>query len=110
MLISVFGVPGLTHAIGWGWGFAIIGISLGYFIVLDFVKVFMFRIWSFELTARLWPTSARRRKLAERKVQKELLTRVAINTEKVRTVVRAIGAISLLRQGRNNEKVTVEVY
>ncbi|KAK9766330.1 hypothetical protein K7432_004653 [Basidiobolus ranarum] len=107
MLISVFGVPGLTHAIGWGWGFGIIAISLGYFIVLDFVKVFMFRYWSFEVTALLWPSPARRRGLAERKARKEVLARVAINNEKVRTAVRAIGAISLLKNAVSEKQARV---
>ncbi|ORX92534.1 plasma-membrane proton-e [Basidiobolus meristosporus CBS 931.73] len=106
MLISVFGVPGLTTAIGWGWGCSVIAISLGYFVVLDFVKVFMFRIWSFELTAKLWPTPTRRRKLSARKIEKELNTRVTSNIEKVRTAVRAIHAINLLQNGNTSEKTT----
>ncbi|ORY05772.1 plasma-membrane proton-e [Basidiobolus meristosporus CBS 931.73] len=106
MLISVFGVPGLTHAIGWGWGCGVLAISLGYFIVLDFVKVFLFRVWSFELTATLWPSPSRRRKLVERKAQKELSARVATNTEKVRTAVRAIGAVALLQNGVSEKRTT----
>ncbi|RKP39492.1 H(+)-ATPase [Dimargaris cristalligena] len=39
MLISIFGVNGLTASIGWGWGCGIMGVSLLYFMVLDIVKV-----------------------------------------------------------------------
>jgi H+-transporting ATPase len=88
MLMSVFGVEGLTHAIGWGFGTAILGISLFYFVILDVVKVYVMRYWSFELTARLWPSPARRKKLADRRAQDARTKRVAINLEKVRKVVR----------------------
>ncbi|KAK3847083.1 MAG: LOW QUALITY PROTEIN: plasma-membrane proton-efflux P-type ATPase [Linnemannia gamsii] len=68
MLICVYGVI-VGQAIGWLWGIAVIGISLVYFVFLDFVKVFIFRHWNFEFTAHAWPTEARKEKLAARKIQ-----------------------------------------
>ncbi|RKP07492.1 H(+)-ATPase, partial [Thamnocephalis sphaerospora] len=84
MLMSIFGLGQETmHAIGPGWGFAIMGISLVYFVLLDFVKVQLFRCWSFELTAKLWPSPARRRKLAQRKAQAIAQKRIDANVEKM---------------------------
>ncbi|KAI8057172.1 H(+)-ATPase [Syncephalis plumigaleata] len=87
MLMSIFGIPGELAAFGPAWGFAIIFISLGYFIVLDFVKVQVLRMWSFELTATLWPSPARRRKLVQRKQQAIVDARVRSNIEKARKVI-----------------------
>ncbi|KAI9592078.1 H(+)-ATPase [Syncephalis fuscata] len=87
MLMSIFGIGEELAAVGPAWGFAIIFISLGYFIVLDFVKVQVLRMWSFELTAVLWPSPARRRKLADRKQQAIVDARVRTNIEKVRRVI-----------------------
>ncbi|KAJ1659708.1 hypothetical protein IWQ61_001261 [Dispira simplex] len=97
MLISVFGVQGLTESIGWGWGCGIMGVSLVYFMVLDVVKVWFIRVWSFELTATLWPTKTRRNKLTNRKEQAEVLKRVNHNVNRVRTVSKALYAVSTMR-------------
>jgi len=48
MLISIYGV--IAPPIGWAWGITIICISLVYFVFLDFVKVQLFKYWSFEQT------------------------------------------------------------
>jgi H+-transporting ATPase len=42
---------------------AVLGISLVYFMIMDIVKVWMFKRWSFALTAKLAPTPKRRAKL-----------------------------------------------
>ncbi|KAJ1965650.1 hypothetical protein IWQ62_002612 [Dispira parvispora] len=97
MLISVFGVQGLTASIGWGWGCGIMGVSLVYFMVLDVVKVWFIRAWSFELTATLWPTKSRRNKLTNRKEQAEVLKRVNHNVNRVRTVSKALYAVSTMQ-------------
>ncbi|KAF9928453.1 hypothetical protein FBU30_002355 [Linnemannia zychae] len=68
MLICVYGII-VGEAIGWIWGIAVIGISLVYFIFLDFVKVFIFKHWSFEFTAHMWPTKAHKTKLAALKAR-----------------------------------------
>ncbi|KAF8952476.1 hypothetical protein BGZ46_003476, partial [Entomortierella lignicola] len=85
MLICIYGVI-VGEAIGWGWGVAVIGISLIYFILLDFVKVFIFKVWNFELTANAWPTKERRAKLASRKVRVVQQQRVWTSIDKVRQV------------------------
>jgi len=43
---------------------------------LDIIKVFVFRAWNFELTAKLFPTPARRAKLAARQVEQARQDRV----------------------------------
>ncbi|KAF9584225.1 hypothetical protein BGW38_007176, partial [Lunasporangiospora selenospora] len=48
MLICIYGVI-VGEAIGWAWGSAVIAVSLIYFILLDFVKVYIFKNWSFDL-------------------------------------------------------------
>ncbi|KAI9487948.1 plasma-membrane proton-efflux P-type ATPase [Zychaea mexicana] len=69
LLFSVYGVFGEAHGVapcGWAWGLAVLGISFVYFMILDVVKVYVLRIWSFGLTATLCPTPGRKAKLASR--------------------------------------------
>ncbi|KAI8875309.1 plasma-membrane proton-efflux P-type ATPase [Backusella circina FSU 941] len=66
---SVYGVFGDGEKVapcGWGWGCAVLGVSLVYFMFLDVVKVFFFRRWNFQLTANIARTPGRRRKLHDR--------------------------------------------
>ncbi|KAF9158413.1 hypothetical protein DFQ26_007667 [Actinomortierella ambigua] len=65
--LLMVGFGGLTPAIPWLDACIILLISFVYFILLDFVKVWLFKIWSFELTAKLAPLPARKAKLAKRK-------------------------------------------
>ncbi|KAG0257010.1 hypothetical protein DFQ27_005364 [Actinomortierella ambigua] len=65
--LLMVGFGGLTPAIPWLDACIILLISFVYFILLDFVKVWLFKIWSFELTAKLAPLPARTAKLAKRK-------------------------------------------
>lgn len=88
MFISIYGV--LSGPIGWGWGVSIMAISTAVFVLLDMVKVFMYRYWSFELTAYLWPAPSRRTKLTQRRARKIQLTRVERNVDKMRNVLRII--------------------
>ncbi|KAI8364404.1 plasma-membrane proton-efflux P-type ATPase [Blakeslea trispora] len=70
LFFSVYGVFGEHEGVapcGYPWGLSVLGISLVYFMILDFVKVQIFRYWSFEMTAKMVPTKARRAKLANRK-------------------------------------------
>ncbi|CAG8559604.1 20789_t:CDS:2 [Dentiscutata erythropus] len=104
MFISIYGL--LTPAIGWGWGVSIIVISLLYFFVLDFVKVNVFKYWSFELTAKLWPTPARKNKLRDRKVDKIYQERVTESLKKVKKVV-TITKVILAFQYSQKSKRTI---
>ncbi|KAI8367216.1 plasma-membrane proton-efflux P-type ATPase [Choanephora cucurbitarum] len=70
LFFSVYGVFGEHEGVapcGYPWGLSVLGISLVYFMLLDVVKVQIFRYWSFEMTAKMVPTKARRAKLANRK-------------------------------------------
>ncbi|CAO3589036.1 unnamed protein product [Absidia cylindrospora] len=69
LLFSVYGVFGDAEGVapcGWAWGTAVLGVSLVYFMILDVVKVYIFRYWSFEMTAKAVPVKSRRDKLALR--------------------------------------------
>ncbi|CAJ0843981.1 16767_t:CDS:1 [Entrophospora sp. SA101] len=85
MFISIYGA--LTPAVGWGWGVGIIGVSLIYFVFLDIVKVAIFKYWSFELTARLWPSKAHKTKLSGRKSDALYQARISKSVAKVRKVL-----------------------
>jgi len=44
-------------------------LSFLYFVLLDIVKVLMYKYWSFEVTAYLWPVPSRRAKLQDKRAQ-----------------------------------------
>jgi H+-transporting ATPase len=109
MLMSIFGLGEDTlYEIGWGWGCSIMAISLGYFILLDFVKVWIFRYWSFELTARLWPSPARRAKLARRRAEAIVEARVRANIDKVRNVVRICNVLLAFKKAAESKKTIAD--
>lgn len=85
MFISIYGV--LSAPIGWAWGVTIMVISVVWMSVLDVVKVLVYKYWSFELTATLVPTPARRAKLALKKEDAARLERYHRNVAKARQVV-----------------------
>ncbi|KAF9543522.1 hypothetical protein EC957_000798 [Mortierella hygrophila] len=97
MLICVYGVI-VGEAIGWGWGISVIAISLVYFVFLDFVKVFIFRYWSFEFTAAAWPTKARMDKLKARKARVIQQKHVWSSIDQVRQVGLKIKVLEALKQ------------
>ncbi|CAG8647776.1 7976_t:CDS:2 [Ambispora gerdemannii] len=102
MFISIYGL--LTEAIGWSWGISIIGVSLGYFFVLDFIKVQIFKYWSFELTATLWPSKERKSKLHDRREQHEQKIKVQRTIEKVRKVVLISKVLLAFKYASSSEK------
>lgn len=86
LFFSVYGVFGEEKEVapcGYGWGFAVLGISLVYFMILDVVKVYIFRYWSFELTAKLAPTPQRKKKLARREIEYDKKDRVEVSWQKI---------------------------
>ncbi|KAJ3187305.1 hypothetical protein HDU85_006593 [Gaertneriomyces sp. JEL0708] len=98
MFISIFGWHALeAHKIGWGWGLGVMAVSLVMFMFLDVVKVLVMRHWSFEVTARLCPTPARRKKLRARIARKKELDAVMINWRKAQKVVRMTRALGAFR-------------
>ncbi|KAF9956359.1 hypothetical protein BGZ72_002838 [Mortierella alpina] len=96
MLICVYGVI-VGEAIGWLWGIAVIGISLVYFVLLDFVKVYIFKRWTFEFTAHAWPTKARKEKLAARRVRYIQQKRVWASIDNVRQVGLKLKVVEALK-------------
>jgi len=68
MLISIFGVPSLTTAIGWEWGFAVMASSLGYFVVMDMVKVAVYYFWDDFI---LLISPKKRRQIHEKEIELE---------------------------------------
>ncbi|KAJ3375560.1 hypothetical protein GGF31_004679 [Allomyces arbusculus] len=88
MFMCIFGWEDMeAKAIGPAWGIGIMAVSLGYMAFLDVVKVLIFRLWSFELTAKLWPVPSRRNKLAQRHANDIRDKRVAANWAKVQAIV-----------------------
>lgn len=82
LFFSVYGVFGEEEGVapcGYPWGLSVLGISLVYFMILDAVKVQIFRSWSFEMTAKVVPTKSRKAKLADRKklIQKNVGVKAA---------------------------------
>ncbi|KAF9202076.1 hypothetical protein BGZ49_007745 [Haplosporangium sp. Z 27] len=106
LLMVVFG--GLTPKIPFSQAIVILLISFGYFILLDVVKVQLFKIWSFELTATFVRTPARRHKLAERKARKIQQERVWNNIDHVREIVLKLKALEALNEAPKNEGETLE--
>lgn len=97
MFISVYGL--LAEPVGWGWGAGVIGVSLAYFFVLDFVKTQLFKIWSFEMTAKLWPTPSRKQKLHDRHHQAAFQQKISRNVAKLRQVIIMSKVILAFRYG-----------
>jgi H+-transporting ATPase len=72
---------------GWAWGMGVLGISLVYFMLLDVVKVWIFRAWSFELTSKLWPSPARKNALEVRQAETKRLEATSASWHKVGKIV-----------------------
>ncbi|KAJ3175448.1 hypothetical protein HK101_010658 [Irineochytrium annulatum] len=89
MFMSIYGVSVFQAvAIGWPWGIAVLAISTVMFMLLDVVKVLVIKYWSFDLTARLWPSPKRRAEL-KRRVEKRIeKARIHANIDKMRNVLR----------------------
>ncbi|ORX47509.1 H(+)-ATPase [Hesseltinella vesiculosa] len=92
LFFSVYGVFGQREGVapcGYGWGFAVLGISLVYFMFLDVVKVYCFRYWSFEMTAKVVPTKGRKTKLINRQADDEYKERVRASWNKINHTLKA---------------------
>ncbi|OMH84564.1 putative cation-transporting ATPase [Zancudomyces culisetae] len=97
--LVAFGIGDLIPKIGWGWGLSLLGISLVYFVFLDFVKVMVFRTWSFELTVKLWPSSSRQSKLKLKKSRLIIDERIKHNVDKLRRGIEAANAVEAFKAG-----------
>ncbi|KAI8606323.1 hypothetical protein EDD21DRAFT_361221 [Dissophora ornata] len=96
LLMVIFG--GLTPKVPAGQAIVVLLISFMYFILLDFVKVQIFKLWSFELTATFVPTSVRRHKLADRKAAKIQQERVWGSVDKVRKIAVMAAVVSSFQE------------
>ncbi|KAJ1547633.1 hypothetical protein HK405_005321 [Cladochytrium tenue] len=95
MFTSIYGAEVFeATSIGWPWGITLLCISTVMFMLLDVVKVLVIRFWSFEVTARLWPTPLRRAELARRQARQAVHDAIFINVDKVRKVVALSQALS----------------
>ncbi|KAG0335018.1 hypothetical protein BG000_007852, partial [Podila horticola] len=106
LLMVIFG--GLTPKVPAGQAIVVLLISFIYFIMLDVVKVQLFKRWSFEMTATFVPTAARRQKLADRKAKKIQQDRVWESIDNVRKVAVMTAVISTFQEKKHTE-VEVEV-
>ncbi|KAJ3064169.1 hypothetical protein HDU98_000123 [Podochytrium sp. JEL0797] len=87
MLVAIFGISAIDATpIGWRWGITVLCISTVMFMFLDIVKVWILRIWSFELTVKLFPTKTRKAELVTRVAKKTLKARVDSNVDKARKI------------------------
>ncbi|KAF9335297.1 hypothetical protein BGZ91_010539 [Linnemannia elongata] len=106
LLMVVFG--GLTPKIPFSQAIVILLISFAYFIFLDVVKVQLFKMWSFELTAQFVRTPARRKKLAERKARRKQQEAVWKDIDKIREVVLKLKCLEALNEQPREEGQTME--
>ncbi|KAL0076879.1 plasma-membrane proton-efflux P-type ATPase [Phycomyces blakesleeanus] len=107
LFFSVYGVFGEAEGVapcGYGWGLSVLGISLVYFMILDVVKVYIFRFWTFELTAKLVPTQARLAKLTKRKADAEKEKHVAALWGKMGRAIEAHTIVTAF-QNLDQEKI-----
>jgi H+-transporting ATPase len=110
-LITIFGVEVFeARAIGWEWTLGVLSVSFLMFMLLDIVKVMVFKVWSFELTAILWPTPAQRNKLALRRAEAIRLERVTKNLKRFRTAgYSMIAAQAFIESGKKKKVETIVV-
>ncbi|KAF9097927.1 hypothetical protein BGX23_007633 [Mortierella sp. AD031] len=96
LLMVIFG--GLTPKVPAGQAIVVLLISFIYFIILDVVKVQIFKRWSFKLTATMVPTEARRAKLAERNASDIQQKRVWESIDNVRKVAVMTAVVSSFQE------------
>ncbi|CEG72877.1 Putative V-type H ATPase (Fragment) [Rhizopus microsporus] len=105
LFFSVYGVFGEHEGVapcGYGWGLSVLGVSLVYFMLLDVVKVQIFRKWSFEMTAKMVPTRGRKNKLHTRKELLEKKTFVDAAWKKLLNPVEAHQIIAAFQNNSNS--------
>lgn len=93
MFIAIYGII-CPAPIGWPWGVTVLCISVGWFMVMDMVKCYIYHIWSFEFTAKILPLPSRRRKLHRMQVEEARKTRVTENIKKMRNVISIINVLA----------------
>jgi H+-transporting ATPase len=61
-------------------------------MLLDFVKVFVYKHWSFDMTAKMFPTNSRRAEVVRRNGRKIIKARIDRNFDRVRAQSKMIWA------------------
>ena len=84
---KVTDMPKVAAPIGVEWGFAVMGVSLVYMMIMDIAKVQVYRVWNYELTVRLWPMPSRVAELRRRKAAKAAKDRATRHWRKAKTVI-----------------------
>ena len=107
MFFAIYGV--LSDAIGWPASIAIMAVSLVYFMLLDQVKLFVYKYWSFELTVKMWPTAARRAVRDEKRALKATAKRFARGARVGRRLIHAAMFVNGAQGKFNLEPVEVVV-
>lgn len=97
MFMSIFGWQAMgAEAIGWSWGLGVMFVSLLCMFFLDLIKVFVFQVWSFELTAKLWPSKHRKNVLHQKTLQRQESKRAQKNWLSVREAVVKMNVVSAM--------------
>ena len=107
MFFAIYGV--LSSAIGWPASIAIMAVSLVYFMLLDQVKLFVYKYWNLELTVKLWPTRERRLLRDEKRALKATAARFARGARAGRRLIHAAMFVNGARGRFNLEPVEVVV-
>ncbi|KAJ3165318.1 hypothetical protein HK101_000238 [Irineochytrium annulatum] len=106
MFMSIYGVSVFEATpIGWGWGVSVLAVSTVSFMLLDFVKVKIIENWSFEMTAKFWPTKSALEKLAKRKERAIVKERVNKNIDKARQVVKMVTVLHKWKGSKGYKKM-----
>jgi hypothetical protein len=74
------------------------------FMLLDIVKVYLIRNWSFEMTAKLWPSRKNKAKLKSRQERASLLQRVDSNVTRLKKAVTMARVVSAFKGGLKSIK------
>lgn len=94
MIMAIFGVSFLqATAIGPAWGFGILAVSTVMFMLLDLVKVYVFSVWDYAFTVKMWPTPKRVAELKRRNAKKIVVDRACLNWRKISKGVKLCNAV-----------------
>jgi H+-transporting ATPase len=69
---------------GWPWAIVVMSMSVAFFVLMDLCKCLIYRVWSFDLTVRLWPSKERKAKQALRLARRAVLDRYHGNLSKIK--------------------------
>ena len=106
MLFSVYGV--VSAPVGWPVSAVVMGISLLFFMLLDAVKVWLYRVWSEESTLWMWPSRRRRDKVRTRREDRQKRQRLQAIVRRMRRVMHAAYFLHALRSRDGLQEIRLE--